>query len=138
MQTLLDVRQETEVHFLVGTVILGFLSNFKKSQALSPYDALNSVCLSRGQTDVRSPVQMRRASMVFSRLSKGDSNFPSYFEMKNEPSFKPLQGNLTLFLVTESRYPLNLMQQNQGPSHIPIAQGRLHLRCLWKVGLPVQ
>ena len=50
----------TEVHFLVGTVILGFLSIFKKSPAESPYEALNSVCLSRGQRDVRPPVQMRR------------------------------------------------------------------------------
>ena len=58
MQTLLELRQETEVNFLVGTVILGFLSIFKKSQASSPYEALNSVCLSRGQTDVRSPVHM--------------------------------------------------------------------------------
>ena len=42
---------------------------------------------------------------------------------------KPLQGNLTLFLVRESRYPLKLMQQNQGPSHIPIAQiGRASCR----------
>ena len=56
---LLEVRQETEVHFLVGTVILGFLSIFKKSQASSPYEALNSVCLSRGQRDVRPSVQMR-------------------------------------------------------------------------------
>ena len=56
--TLLELRQETEVNFLVGTVILGFLSIFKKSQASSPYEALNSVCLSRGQTDVRSPVHM--------------------------------------------------------------------------------
>ena len=29
---LLEVRQETEVHFLVGTVILGILSIFKKCQ----------------------------------------------------------------------------------------------------------
>ena len=56
IQTLLDLRQETEVNFLVGTVILGFLSIFKKSQASSPYEALNSVCLSRVQGDVRSPV----------------------------------------------------------------------------------
>ena len=35
IRTLLEVRQETEVHFLFGTVILGFLSIFKKSQALS-------------------------------------------------------------------------------------------------------
>ena len=50
---LLEVRKETEFHFLVGTVILGFLSIFKKSQAVSPHEALNSVCLSRGQRDVR-------------------------------------------------------------------------------------
>ena len=55
--TLLKLRQETEVNFLVGTVILGFLSIFKKSQASSPYEALNSVFLSRGQKDVRPPFQ---------------------------------------------------------------------------------
>ena len=37
------------IHFLFGTVILGLLSIFKKSQASSPYEALNSVCLSRVQ-----------------------------------------------------------------------------------------
>ena len=54
--------------------------------------------------------------------------------MKDEPAFKPLQLNPTLFLVRESRYPLNLRQKTQGPSHIPIAQGRLLLRGLWKIG----
>ena len=54
------------------------------------------------------------------------------------PAFKPLQANPTLFLVRESWYPLHLRQQTQGPSHIPIAEARLPLRCLWKVGLPVQ
>ena len=49
IRTLLEVRQETEFHFLVGTVILGFLSIFKKTQASTPYETLNSVCLSRGQ-----------------------------------------------------------------------------------------
>ena len=57
--TLLEVRQKTEVHFLAGTVILGFLSIFKYCQASSPCEALNSVCLSRGLRDVRPPVQMR-------------------------------------------------------------------------------
>ena len=52
---LLEVRQETKVHFLVGTVILGFLSIFKKSQASSPFGALNSVFLSMCQRDVRPP-----------------------------------------------------------------------------------
>ena len=87
------MRQETEVHFLVGTVILGFLSIFKKGQASSPYEALNSLCLSRGQRDVRPPVQMRRKPMAFTSVSTGDSDTPSSCEIKDEPEFKPLQGN---------------------------------------------
>ena len=42
IQTLLEVTRETEGPFLVATVILGFLSIFKKSQASSPFEALNS------------------------------------------------------------------------------------------------
>ena len=94
---LLEVRQETEVQFLVDTVILGFLYIFKKSQASSPYEALNSVCLSRGQRDLRPHVQMRRTPTAFSRVSTGDSDMPSSCEMKDEPEFKPLQGNRTFF-----------------------------------------
>ena len=93
----LEVRQETEVHCLVGTVILGFLSIFKKGQASSPYEALNSVCLSRIQRDVMSPVQMRRKPMAFSRVSTGDADMPSSCEMKDEPEFKPPQGNPSLY-----------------------------------------
>ena len=74
IRMLLEVRQETKVHLLFGTVILGFLSIFKKSQASSPYEALNSVCLSRGQKDVRPPVQMRQTPTAFSRVSTLDSS----------------------------------------------------------------
>ena len=88
--------------------------------------------------DVRSPVQIRRGNRVFSRMPTEDSDIPSSCEMKDEPAFKTLQGNPTLLLVRESRYPLPLRQQTQGPSHKPIAEGRLLLRCLWNVGLPVQ
>ena len=91
------MRQETEFHFLVGTVILGFLSIFKKSQGSSPYEALNSMCLSRGQRDVRPSVQMMGKPMSFSRVSTGDSDMPSSCEMKDEPEFKPLQGNHAFF-----------------------------------------
>ena len=94
---LLEVRQETEVHFLFGTVMLGLLSIFKKSQASPPYEALISVCLSMVQSDVRPPVQMRRKSMPFPRDSTGDSDRPSSCEMKDEPEFKPLQGNHAFF-----------------------------------------
>ena len=87
------MRKDTEVHFLFGTVILGLLSIFKKTQALSPYEALNSMCLSRVQRDMRPPVQMRRKPIAFSRVSTGDSEMPSSCDMKDEPEFKPPQGN---------------------------------------------
>ena len=38
-----EVRWETKRPFLVSTEILGFLSIFKKSQDLAPFEALNSV-----------------------------------------------------------------------------------------------
>ena len=94
---LLELRKETKVHFLFGTVILGFVSTFKNSQASSPCEALNSVSVSRGQSDVRASVQMRRTSTSFSRVSTGDSDMPSSCEMKDEPEFKPLQGNRAFF-----------------------------------------
>ena len=93
----LEVMQETEVHFLVGTVMLGFLSIFKKGNPSSPFEALNSMCLSRSQSDMIPAVQMRRRPMAFSRVSTGDSDIPSSCDMKHEPKFKPLQGNLAFF-----------------------------------------
>ena len=84
---LLKVRQETKVHFLFGTVILGLLSIFMHSLASSHYEALNSVCLSRVQRVVRPPVQMRLKPMAFSRVTTGNSDMPSSCEMKDEPEF---------------------------------------------------
>ena len=84
------------------------------------------------------PVQMKRASRAFSIVSTWDSYIASSCVMKYEPAFKPLQGNPTFFRVRASPYPLYLRQQTQGPSHIPIAEGSVLLRCLWKVGLPLQ
>ena len=49
IQTLLDVRWETKGPFLVSTEILGFLSIFKKGQASSAFEALNSTSLWRCQ-----------------------------------------------------------------------------------------
>ena len=93
----MEVRQETKVHFLVGTVILGFLSIFKKSQASSTFEAFNSVCLSKNQSDVIPHIQLRRRTMAFSRDSTGDSDIPSSCEMQHEPEFKPLQGSPAFF-----------------------------------------
>ena len=97
IRTLLEVRQETKARFLVGTVILGFLSIFKKSQASSPFEALNSVCLSMYQSDLIPPIQMRRTTTAFSRVSTGDPDIPSSCEMKHEPEFKPLQRSPAFF-----------------------------------------
>ena len=46
---LLEVRWETKHAFVVSTVILGFLSIFKKCQASAHFEALNSMGLTRGQ-----------------------------------------------------------------------------------------
>ena len=134
---LLELRQETKAHFLVGTVILRFLFIFKKSQASSPFEALNSVCLSRYQTDVIPPIQMRRRTMAFSRVSTGDSDIALSCEMKHEPEFKPAR-NPAFFWVRVSRGPFHLRQATQGPFHIRIAEGKLHLSCWWKVGSNLQ
>ena len=138
IRNLLEVRRETQCPFPVATVILGFLSIFRKTQTSSPFEALNSVCISMCQRDERLPVQLRRKPRSFSRVSTGDSDFPSYCEMKDEPALKPLQGNLDFFRVRASCGPFNLRQQTQGPSHIHIAEGSVLLRCLWKVGIPFQ
>ena len=137
-RTLLEVRRETQGPFLVARVILGFLSIFNKSQASSPFEALNSTCLSRCQRDVRPPIQMSLGPRAFSRVSTGNSDIPSCCEMKEEPAFKPLQGNPTFFRVRASHCPFHLRQQTQGPSHIPIAEDNILLRCLWKFGFPLQ
>ena len=85
VKTLLTERQETQGPYLVATVILGFLSIFYKCQASSPFEGLNSACLSRLQRDVRPPVEMRRGPRDFSRDSTGDSDTPSSCEVKDEP-----------------------------------------------------
>ena len=132
------MRRENECHFLVCTVILGFLSIFKKSQAPSPFEALNSAGLSSCQRDVRPPVQMRRRPRAFSRVSTMDSDIPSFCEWKDEPAFKPLQGNPAFFQVRVFRGPFHFRQKTQCAPHIHIGEGKLLLRCLWKVVLPLQ
>ena len=87
----------TKRPLLVGTVILVFLSIFTKSQALSPFEALNPVQLSKSQMVVRPSVQKRLRTMAFTRVSTGDSNWPSSCEMKDEPAFKAPQGKPAFF-----------------------------------------
>ena len=135
IQTLLDVSQEAKRPLLFATVILVFLSIFTKSQALSPFEAWNSAQILKSQMDVRPYVKKMLRTMAFSRVSTGDSDIPSSCEMKDEPAFKALQGKPAFFRVRTSRGPLYLRQKTQSRSHIPLSEGRLLLRCLWKAGL---
>ena len=75
--------------------------------------------------------------MAFSRVSKEDSHLPISCEIKEEPSFKSLQGNPAFFRVRGSRCPFHLRQRTQGATHIPIAERNLLLGCMWKVGIPL-
>ena len=132
------MRHETKGNFQFGTVILGFLTIFKKRQASSTFEALDSANLSRCQRVVRSIVQMRWRPRAFSRVSKGDLETLSSCDTNGENAVKPLQENLVFFRVRASRGPFHLKQKTQRPSHINIPEGKLLLSCLWKVGLPLQ
>ena len=94
---LLEVSRVAKLPLLVGTVILVFLSIFTKGQASSPYEALNSAHLSKSQMDVRPSVQKRLRTLAFSRVYTGDSDIPSFCDMKDEPTFKALQGKPAFF-----------------------------------------
>ena len=97
VQTLLEVRREVKHPLLVRTVMLVFLSIFRKSQASSPIEALKSGHLSKSQMDVRPYLHKRLRTMAFSRVSTGDSDIHSSCEMKDEPAFKALQGKPAFF-----------------------------------------
>ena len=112
--------------------------NFQEESSLISFGSLELHEHLEVSRDVRPPVQVTQGTRVSSRISTQDSDMPSSCHMKDEPAFKSLQGNPTLFLVRESQYPLHLRQKTQGPSHIAIAEGRLLLRYLFNVGLTVQ
>ena len=97
IHTLLEVSREAKLPLLVFTVILVFLSIFTKSQTSSPFEALNSAHLSKSQINVRPSVQKRLRTMAFSRVSTGDSDIPSSYEMKDEPAFKAMHGKPAFF-----------------------------------------
>ena len=97
IQTLLEVSRVAKRPLLVGRVILVFLSIFTKSQASSPFEALNSAHLSKSQMDVSPSVQKSFRTMACSRVSTGDSDIPSFCVIKDETAFKALQGMTAFF-----------------------------------------
>ena len=138
IETPLEVRQEIQGPFPVAPVILGFLSIFKRSQASSPFEALNSMLISSSQRDVRPPVETRWESSAFSTFSTGDSDMPSCCDTKDKPAFKSLRGYPDLFRVRATWCTFHLRQKAQGPSHIPISYRSLFLSCEWKVGITLE
>ena len=85
-----------------------------------------------------SPLQKRQRPRAFSTVSTRYSYIPTSCEMKDEPAFQPLQGKLDFFWVRAARATFHLRQEIQSPSHIHFPEGKLLLRCLWKVGLSLQ
>ena len=81
---LLEVRIDTDDHFLFDTVILGFLTIFKNCQASSTFEAVKSTWLSSCQWDVRSLFEMRWRPRDFCRVSPGESDILSSCDMNEE------------------------------------------------------
>ena len=88
---------EGQVSLISWHIYIGIPINFHEVSGIVTFEALNSAHLSKSQMDVRPSVQKRLRTMAFSRVSTGDSDIPSYCEMKDEPAFKALQGNPALF-----------------------------------------
>ena len=82
---------------------IGIPINFQEESSLVSFGSVELCEPLEVSRDVRSPVQLRRGTRVSSRISTQDSDIPSSCQMKDEPAFKPLLGNPTLFLVRESR-----------------------------------
>ena len=80
---------------------------------------------------------MRQGHRAFSRFSTSDSDIHISCEEKDEPAFEPLQGNPAFFRLSISHCPFPIRKQTLGPTHIPIAEIILLLRCLWKFGIPL-
>ena len=55
--------------------------------------------------------------MTFSRVSTGDSDIPSSFEMKDEPAFKALQGKLASFESGQIRVHILEAENTESLSH---------------------
>ena len=133
MRTLLEVRCETEGHFQVGAVILRFLTILKKCQASSTFATLNSACLSMCQRYMRPLVEMMWTPRAFCRVFTVDSDILSSCDMNDEPALN-LWREIRPLSTQGIPGSFSLEAENQGPSHIHIPQGKLLLRCLWKVG----
>ena len=75
---------------------------------------------------------------ALSKVSTGHSDIPSCCERKHGLPFESQQGKQAFLRVRGTQCPFKLMHQTQGLSYIPIPERSLLLRCLWKVGIPLE
>ena len=80
---------------------------------------------------------MRQGPRAFSRFSTSDSYIHISCEEKDERAFEPMQCNSAFFRVSISHFLFRIRKHTLGPTHIPIAERILLLRCLWEVGIPL-
>ena len=79
----MEVKWEFRSLFLFNTVILGFLIILKNYQASSTFQTVNSTWLSSCQRPVRPLFEMKWRPRAFCRVSTGDSDFLSSYDMNN-------------------------------------------------------
>ena len=82
--------------------------------------------------------QMKQGPRAFSMFPIGDSDIHISCEESSEHAFEQLLGNPASFRVSVSSGPFALRTQIPCPTHIPIAERILLLRCLGKVGIPLE
>ena len=76
---------------------IGIPINFHEESGLGTFGSIELHGPLEVSTDVRPPVQIRLGPRAFSSECTEDSDIPLSCEKKDEPAFKPLQGNPTFF-----------------------------------------
>ena len=76
---------------------IGIPINFQEETGIVISEALHAALRSRCQREESLPVEITRGPRAFSMVCTGVSDIPSSCEMKDEPAFKPMQGNQPSF-----------------------------------------
>ena len=76
---------------------IGIPINFQEESGIVISEALHAALRSRCQREESLPVEITRGPRAFSMVCTGVSDIPSSCEMKDEPAFKPMQGNQPSF-----------------------------------------
>ena len=126
LRMILEVSLETECYFLVDTVILGFLSIFKKSQASSSFVALNSTRLSsyqgmwgplsRWAWDLWLSLQSPQVIQTSLHLLRRKTNLHSRHCREVWPSFESCYLGIHATWYSKLRVPLTYLFLREGSS----------------------